>query len=126
MTQNQLHFSHYFLLLIETNNMCKFKTKSSNQFIVTVDIKIRPSDITYNDGGLTICQNKSALELYIKDVIEYLKNKYDIKNIKIKTETPSSNNESKTSIYKIDIFKGEQLVAHIITKEMSIHTIYEK
>ena len=60
--------------------MCKFKTKSSNQFIVTVDIKIRPSDITYNDGGLTICQNKSTLELYIKDVIEYLKNKYDIKN----------------------------------------------
>lgn len=105
--------------------MCKFKTKSSKQFIVTVGIKIRPSDITYNDGGLTICQDKQALELYIEDVIEYLKNKYDIENIKIKTENPSNNDESKMSIYKIDVFKGEQLIAHITTKEVNIHSIYE-
>lgn len=106
--------------------MCKFKTISSKQFIVTIDIKIRPSDITYNDGGLTICQNKQALELYIEDVIEYLKNKYKIKNIKIKTESSSNNNESKMFVYKIDIFKGEQLIAHITTKEVNIHSIYEK
>lgn len=105
--------------------MRKFKTISNKQFIVTVDIKIRPSDISYNDGGITICQNKQALELYIEDVIEYLKNKYDIKNIKIKTENSSNNDESKMSVYKIDVFKGEQLIAHITTKEVNIHSIYE-
>lgn len=105
--------------------MNNFKTISNKQFLITVDIIFQPSDITYNDGGLIICNDAKTLELYVNDIIDYLKNKYEIKDIRIKKDTSSDNIDNKISIYKIDIFKGEQLIAHITTKEIIVHNISE-